>query len=132
LCNNETAPKRGEPDYNPAYKYDMLYNVLIENLNAITEEAELDLCGDETLWGHGGFGEAGSGFIGQIINKPGVTKGGQIVMISDVHCIRPCAYMHHHKLHIKPPGWTQQGPFKVKSVFDKLNGLVEGELFDGQ
>jgi hypothetical protein len=25
LCNNNGAtPKRGEPDYNPAYKYDML------------------------------------------------------------------------------------------------------------
>lgn len=45
LCNNETASKRGEPHYNPAYKF--------ENLNAITEEeAELDLCGDVTrsLW----------------------------------------------------------------------------------
>jgi hypothetical protein len=64
LCNNETVPKCGEPDYNPAYKYDILYNVLIENLNAITEEAKLDLCGDETTWGHGRCGEAGSGLIG--------------------------------------------------------------------
>jgi hypothetical protein len=127
LCNNETSPKRGEPDYNPAYKYDMLYDVLIENLNAITEEAELDLCGDETTWGHGGFGEAGSGLIGRILNKPGVTKGGQIVMISDVHRIRPRAFMHRHKLHTKPPGWTQQGPFELKSLLEKLNGLVEGE-----
>ena len=127
LCNNETAPKRGEPDYNPAYKYDMIYDVLVQNLNAITEEAELDLCGDETTWGHGGFGEAGSGLIGRILNKPGVTKGGQIVMISDVHRIRPRAYMHRHKLHVKPPGWTQQGPFEVKSLLETLNGIVEGE-----
>jgi hypothetical protein len=131
LCNNETAPKRGEPAYNPAYKYDMLYNVLIENLNAITAEAELDLSGDETTWGHGGFGEAGSGLIGRILNKPGITKGGQIVMISDVHRIRPRAYMHRHKLHTKPPGWTQQGPFEVKSLLETLNGLVEGEPGDG-
>ncbi len=41
----------------------MIYNFLIENLNAITEEAELDLCGNETTWGHGGYGEAGSGLI---------------------------------------------------------------------
>jgi hypothetical protein len=131
LCNNETAPKRGEPGYNPAYKYDMLYDVLIENLNAITEEAELDLCGDETTWGHGGFGEAGSGLIGRIINKPGVTKGGQIVMISDVHRIRPRAFLHRHKLHVKPPGWTQQGPFEVKTLLETLNGLVDGEPGDG-
>jgi hypothetical protein len=127
LCNNETAPKRGEPGYDPAYKYDMIYKVLIDNLNAITEEAELDLSGDETTWGHGGFGEAGSGLIGRILNKPGVTKGGQIVMISDVHRIRPRAYMHRHKLHVKPPGWTQQGPYEVKSLLETLNGLVQGE-----
>jgi hypothetical protein len=63
------------------------------------------------------------------MNKLGVTKGGQIVMISNVHHIRPQAYMHHHKLHIKPPGWTQQGLFEVKSLFKKLNGLGEGEPF---
>ncbi len=106
----------------------MLYeDVLIDNLNAITEEAELDLSGDETTWGHGGFGEPGSGIIGRILNKPGVTKGGQIVMISDVHRVRPRAYMHRHKLHAKPQGWTQQGPFEVKSLLETLNGLVEGE-----
>ena len=127
LCNNETAPKRGEPGYDPAYKYDMIYDTLIENLNAITEEAELDLCGDETTWGHGGFGESGSGLIGRIINKPGITKGGQIVMVSDVNRIRPRAYMHRHKLHIKPPGWTQQGPLEVRRLLEKLNGLVHGE-----
>jgi hypothetical protein len=48
---------------------------------------------------HCGFGEAGSGLIGQIIKKPGVTKGGQIIMVSDVHHVRPRTYMHWHKLH---------------------------------
>ena len=105
----------------------MIYETLIENLNAITEEAELDLCGAETTWGHGGFGEAGSGLIGRIINKPGVTKGGQIVMVSDVNRIRPRAYMHWHKLHVKPPGWTRQGPLEVQRFLEKLNGLAHGE-----
>ena len=76
LCNNDTAPKRGN-DYNQAYKYDKLYNVLVESLSGITEEAELDVCGNETRWGHGGFGEAGSGLIRPILNKPGITKGGK-------------------------------------------------------
>jgi hypothetical protein len=133
LCNNETAPKRGEPDYHLAYKYDMIYNVLVENLYAITEETKLDLCGNETMWGHGGYGKAGSGLIGQILNKPGVAKGSQIVMIGNVHRIWPWAYMHRHKLYVKPPGWTQQGPFEVKSLLETLNRIVQGEpSADGQ
>lgn len=52
--NNNNSPKRGQDGYDPAYKYDMLYDVLVHNVNAVTERAELDLCGDETTWGHGG------------------------------------------------------------------------------
>ena len=56
LCNNESSPKRGQLGYDPAYKYDLLFKVLINNVNALTAKAELDQCGDETTWGHGGFG----------------------------------------------------------------------------
>jgi hypothetical protein len=78
LCNNQGAPKRDEEDgYNSAYKYDMLWYVLFANLNAISKHAELDKCGDETTWGHGGYGEAGSGLVGRIMDKPGISKGGQ-------------------------------------------------------
>jgi hypothetical protein len=66
LCNNLASPKRGETGYNPAYKYDMIYNVLFNNVNALTKFAELDQTGDETTWGHAGFGEAGSGIIGRV------------------------------------------------------------------
>jgi hypothetical protein len=53
LCNNQAAPKRGVEGYDPAYKYDMLWYVLFANANAIkNKHAELDLCGDETTWGH--------------------------------------------------------------------------------
>ena len=38
------------------------------------------------------------------MGKPGVSKGGQIVMISDVNWIRPRVYMHRHKLHENPTG----------------------------
>jgi hypothetical protein len=85
LCNNDVSPKRGEPRYNPAYKYDLLFDTLIYNINQTTKFAEWDQCGDETTWPHGGYGEAGSGLMGRIMGKPGVTKGGQIVIISDVH-----------------------------------------------
>jgi hypothetical protein len=100
LNNNDVSPKRGEAGYNPAFKFDMLYDVLISNLNAITKHAEADQCGDETTWGHGGYGEAGSGLAGRIMGKPGITRGGQIVIISDVSRCRPRAYVHRHKLQL--------------------------------
>lgn len=42
----------------------------------MTKFAESDQCGDETIWPHSGFGEADSGFLGKVMGKPGVTKGG--------------------------------------------------------
>jgi hypothetical protein len=127
LCNNDGVPKRGQEGYDPAYKYDMLWNILFANINSITKHAELDLCGDETTWGHGGFGEAGSGLVGRIMGKPGISKGGQIVMISDVNRIRPRAYVHRHKLHTKPPGWTTQGPSEVRKIMEMITPMVEGQ-----
>jgi len=127
LCDNGRAKKRGEEGYNPAYKYDFIYEVLVHNVNALTKHAELDLCGDETTWGHGGYGEAGSGLVGRILGKPGVTKGGQIVLVSDVHRIRPRAFLHRHKLHVKPPGWTAMGPLEARRIMEQLGSMTLGE-----
>ena len=127
MCNNEAVPKKGQPGYDPAYKYDYLYKVLIHNVNALTKTAELDMTGDETTWGHGGFGEAGSGLTGRIQGKPGVSKGGQTVIVSDVHRIRPRAYIHRHKLYTKPAGWTAMGPYEVRLIMEKITPMVQGE-----
>jgi hypothetical protein len=89
--SNQTSPKRGEEGYDPAFKFDMLYDVLISNLNAITKYVEANQCGDETTWGHGGYREAGNSLAGRIMGKPGITQGGQIVVISDVSCCQPRA-----------------------------------------
>jgi hypothetical protein len=94
LNNNQASTKRGEEGYNWAFKIDMLFDVLISNLNAILKSAEANQCGDETTWGHGGYGEAGSGLAGRILGKPGITQGGQIVVISDVSGCQPRAYVH--------------------------------------
>eukprot|EP00957_Ditylum_brightwellii_P015729 1186195-Ditylum_brightwellii.AAC.1 len=61
LNNNETTPKRGEENYDPAHKLDLIWDVLTHNTNAITKHACLDVVGDETIWGHQGFGEPASG-----------------------------------------------------------------------
>ena len=96
LCNNKDAPKRSDKKYGPAYKFDLIYKAIAHNVNVITKWADLDQSGDKTTWGHVGFGEKGSGLTGRIIGKqgsglpgritgkPSISKGGQIVITSDV------------------------------------------------
>ena len=72
LNNNEATPKRGESGYDPAYKYDFIWDVLVHNVNAISKSAGQDLAGDETSWGHQGYAETGAGLSFKILNKPGV------------------------------------------------------------
>jgi hypothetical protein len=124
LNNNFLAPKRNQPGYNPAYKYDMIYKTPIYNINWVTKKAGLDQCGDETTWGFGGYGEPGSGLVSWILGKPGITKGGQTVIISDVDRLRPRAYIHRHKKHEKPRGWNKQGPFEVKCILEDVTNMV--------
>jgi hypothetical protein len=55
LNNNLTTPIRGNPGYDPASKYDLIFWILCHNMNHITLWAELDLAGDESTWGFMGF-----------------------------------------------------------------------------
>ena len=73
--------------------------MLIHNINELSAQAELDQCGDETSMGHAGCAEPGSGISARVEGKPGITKGMQTVIISDVHRNRPRAYLHRHKLY---------------------------------
>ena len=41
------------------------------------------------FWDHQGWGEANSGFKFEITNKPGLIKGGKIVMVTDVNYVFP-------------------------------------------
>jgi hypothetical protein len=71
LCNNDKAPKKGEQDFDPAYKHDYIYKCLIWNLDAITEWADLDLTGNDNQ----GYGESGTCLVCKICNKPNVDSG---------------------------------------------------------
>ncbi len=124
LCNNLTAKKRGEDGYDPAYKFDYIYDTIVHNVNALTLNVGLDLCADETSYGFNGWGETGSGILGLILNKPGITRGGQIVMVSDVDRIRPRAYVHRHKLHPKPLG-NLRGPNEVYFLWQQVKELMQ-------
>ena len=60
-----------------------------------------------------------------------MTKGGQTVIVSDVHRNRPRAYLHRHKVHKKPEGWTRAGPSEVRMIMEKIRVLVQGEVPSG-
>ena len=58
------------------------------------------------------------------MGNPGVLKGGQIVMVSDVNQMQLRAYLHRHKLHEKPTGWTASGPLEVRRIMEKVSRVV--------
>ena len=106
ICNNDTATKKGQVGYNPIYIFDYTWRCLIRNVNFLAKHAKIDICGDDKSWSTYSYGEAGDRLTGRITNKAGIMKGGQTVLIIDVHCVRPHTYRHIHKLHVKPPGWN--------------------------
>ena len=126
LNDNKVSPKKGEPGYNPAYKFDLLYDCMIANVNYISKSADSDQCVDETAYGTSCYGEANSGIISRLINKP-FNKGGQVTLMMDVHRFRPRAYIHRHKLHERPTGYSREGPNEVRMLMDKINLLVQSE-----
>jgi hypothetical protein len=136
LCDNDKAPKKGQPGYCPAYKYDYAFKAIIGNLNAITAQAGLDQCGDETTIGFNGYGERGSDLVKHVKGKPHITKGMQIALIADVHRNRPRAYCHRHKVHATFPnfkalGWTKEGPCEVRRILEKITPLIKGQPSNG-
>jgi hypothetical protein len=74
-----------------------------------------------------GYGEAESGLVGRVMGKPGMTHGGQTVIIIDVSCTRPRAYINRHNMQIMPPRWTKQGHIEVKSIIGELFQNVEDD-----
>ena len=58
------------------------------------------------------------------MGNPGVLKGGHIFMVSDVNQMRPRAYLHRHKLHVKPTDWTASGPLEVRRIMEKVSRMV--------
>jgi hypothetical protein len=90
VCNNDLAPKQGEADYDPSFKFSYIYKCLIHNINEFTQLGNLDLCGDETACGHGGDDEAGSGILARRMNKPGITFGMQTVLLMFIGTGQEC------------------------------------------
>jgi hypothetical protein len=78
-------------------------------------------CSDETSFSFGGFGKSRSSLITQIMGKPGINKGGQIVLSGDVDQNQVVyAYTHRHKAYEHPPGFTCQGLAEVSHIMETL------------
>jgi len=85
------------------------------------------LTGDETTWAFGGYGEAGSNVVSRVVGKPGVSKGGQTVLVSSTNRVRPYWYQHRHKYTKRyGDGWKAEGPCEVRTCIDDIEKLVEG------
>ena len=125
LCHNGSCPKRGQPGYDPAYKFDLIWRCMVANCNAITLRAEENLTVDETTYGHAGYGEAGSGITGRLRNKK-VNKGGQTTVISDSRRFRPRAYIHRHNLHPMIEGMTKKGTNEMVHLLKMIEPMVVG------
>ena len=128
MNNNDTAKKRGEEGYDPSYKYDMIYRTIVENVLALTKDGELDLTGDETTWGFQGYGEKDAKVVFRVSGKPGITKGGQTVIVCATNRIRPYWYQHRHSLNKRydEKGFTAEGPAEVRTCIDELEKYVVG------
>ena len=59
----------------------------------------------------------------QLMNKV-ARKGGQTTMIFDVSQQYPCAYVHWHKMHVQPDGFTAEENFELKIMINQVEKLV--------
>ncbi len=126
MNNNVTLPGCGQPGYDPAAKFNLIFRTLVHNMNYFTLRAELDAAADESTWDFMGYmGDIG----GRLTNKP-VGKGGQNTMLYDVSRRYPRAYVHRHKLHERPKEFNAKGKFEIKYLINHIKKLVVGNAPD--
>ena len=65
--------------------------------------------------------------IGEVFNNTSIMKDSQTVLVSDVYCIRSCAYMHIQKLYVNHPDCNLWGNIEVKEIMELMKLVVEGE-----
>ena len=121
LCDNNLAPKFGEPGYDPAYKFDYIWKCLCHNTNFATDEAPLDVSCDETTYATGATGPGHAGMIVKLYHKK-ASNGGQVVVAIDSCGCRIRGYCHRHKLHprFEEEGWSAAGPCEARRVCEQI------------
>ena len=106
--------------YDPCGKFDLIYKVMVHNMNYVTKRADSDGTIDESSWGFGGYmAECGGRQIGKK-----VPKGGQTTFWMDIHRRYPRAYIHRHKLQTpatRPDGFSYQGQAVVVEIVTQID-----------
>ncbi len=64
------------------------------------------------------------GFGPEVVNRMNGkmhSKGGQTTLIYDINWHYPRGYIHHHKLQLKPMGFTAQGPSEIFDIVKTID-----------
>ena len=129
LCNNDTGKSRDQEFYVPTYKFDLPYNSLVANTNAISAKVDENLVIYGSSWPHCGYGEAESGICGRLSQNNKFAKVGQTVLCIDAGIFLICAYMHRHKLcNHKKHGCSAAGLYKLYIIQCALLEMVRGSM----
>ena len=82
LRNKYTVKKRVEERYHTCYKFDRIWKFIVHNVIFLTEKADINLYGDDTIFVTALYGETGKCVTGRVKNKYRVIKLGQTVFLS--------------------------------------------------
>ena len=126
LNDNDTSSKKGQPAYDPTYKYKLVPGTVVSNTNANVGVRGLGLRWRRDHVFRAGLREAGSGVIPEIAGKPGLTSGGQGVILVDRDRVRARAFYPRHKLQPKRDGVGAQGPNEVLGMLAKVRPMIIG------
>jgi hypothetical protein len=128
LCDNRVEEALDGTDrYNPAHKFDLIYQCLVHNVNEFTQKSCLDLVIDESTWPYYGFGGI---FVDYLTDKM-CSRGGQTVLLMDSDRLRPRGFLHRRKSYKKTPGFSYKGMSEVHDLISKyvLPEIGEGKLW---
>ena len=111
-------------DYNPAYKYHLIYLCNQANTVSLLKSGPVDLTGDETTWAFGGFGESGASLVLTIKGKK-CGRGGQTVLVMEAGGRkRLICFVHRHKKH-EPKLSTSNGAHEALLINQMLRKMSQ-------
>jgi hypothetical protein len=118
--NSSPSCNSTSPAYNPAAKVALFPDTIVNRVDAVSTP-DMDQVIDETTWGTAARGPSKSELVKRIRGKPGVTKGGQHVVLCDATRKRPRAILPRHKKNQRAlTGSTAEGPNEVLLLLHSL------------
>eukprot|EP00536_Pseudo-nitzschia_multiseries_P005353 jgi/Psemu1/12394/gm1.12394_g len=113
LCNN--CKEEFRVPFNPANKFDLVYQTIVNNSNYLTKKACLNLVIDESTWAYYGYG----GELVNYLKNKMVTKGGQSVILMDTDRLRPRGILLRNNNYKYATCFTRRGQSEVYELMTK-------------